>query len=125
MLGIWRMVATLLLLATAFALPGAEAMPAVAPAGHAAGCHGHGPHNQGLHRHGPANPVPPSTGYECCVNGHHAAIPNLSFSLRFVAAQVSSLDGSDGPRLLSLLRLNSAVLVFPSNSPPGLVSLRI
>ena len=128
--GTLRMVATLLLLATALALPGAEAMPSVAPAGHAAGCHvhgayGHGPHNDGAYRHGPANPVPASTDYQCCVNGHHAAIPNLSFSLRFMAVQVSSLDGTDGPRLALLLRLNSAVFVFPSDSPPGPVPLRI
>lgn len=113
--GILRVVATLLLVAMALGLPGAEAMPSVAPAGHAAGCHGHGP----------ATPLPVPTSYQCCVNGHHAAIPNLSFCLRFVAAQVSSLDSSDGPRLALLLRLNSAVPGFLSDSPPGLVPLRI
>jgi len=113
--GILRMVATLLLLTMAAAWPGAEAMTAVTPGGDAGGCHGHGP----------ATPSPVPTGYECCVNGHHAAIPNLSFCLRFVAAQVSSLDGSDDPQLALLLRLNSTVLVFPSDSPPGPVPLRI
>jgi hypothetical protein len=113
--GILRTVTTLLLFATTLALPGAETMPYGAPAGHAAGCHGHGS----------AKPVAPATGFECCVNGHHEAIPNLSLSLRFVAAQVSSLDSIDGPGLALLLRSNSAVLVFPSNSPPGPAPLRI
>jgi len=113
--GILRVVATLLLVTMALGLPGAEAMPSVTPAGHAAGCHGHGP----------ATPLPVPTSYQCCVNGHHAAVPGASFSLGFVAAQVSRLDGSNGPRLALLLRLNSAVPVFLSDSSPGLVPLRI
>jgi hypothetical protein len=113
--GILRVVATLLLFTMALGLPGAQAMPSVAPAGHAAGCHGHEP----------ATPSPVPTSYRCCVNGHHAAIPNLSFSLRVVAAQVGSLDSNDGPRLASPLRLNSSLLVFPSDSPPSAAPLRI
>ena len=109
--GILRMVATELLLATVLAWPGAAAMPA----GHATGCHGHEP----------ATPSPAPASYQCCANGHLAALPNLSFSLRVVAAQVSDLDGSDGPGLGLLARLNAAVLVFPSDSPPGPVPLRI
>jgi hypothetical protein len=113
--GIVRMVATLLVLTVA-ALPGALAMPPVpAPAGHAAGCHGHGP----------ANPKHLPTSYQCCVSGHHAAVPTVSFSLRGVATQVGSLDGVDGLRFALLLSVNSAVLIFPSNSPPGLTPLRI
>ena len=113
--GSLRMVAMLLLLALT-ALPGAQAMqiPA-APAGHASGCHGHGP----------ASPAPASTGYQCCVNGHDAATPSVAFSLRFVADRVSSLDGVDGPRFAFLLGMNSPELIFPSNSPPGLAPLRI
>ncbi|HME34227.1 MAG TPA: hypothetical protein VKF84_03235 [Candidatus Sulfotelmatobacter sp.] len=114
--GILRMVAMLLLFTVAAAVPGAQAMPpAAAPAGHATGCHDHGP----------ASPVPASTRYQCCVNGHHAAVPTVSFSLRFLASQVCSLDGGDGPRLASLLSLNSALFVVPSNSPPGPAPLRI
>jgi hypothetical protein len=113
--GIVRIVATLLVLTVA-ALPGALAMPPVpAPAGHAAGCHGHGP----------ANPSHLPTSYQCCVSGHHAAVPTVSFSLRGVATQVGSLDGVDGLRFALLLSVNSAVLIFPSNSPPGLTPLRI
>jgi hypothetical protein len=113
--GILRMVAMLLLLALT-ALPGAQAMQIpTAPAGHVSGCHGHGP----------ASPAPASTGYQCCVNGHDAATPSVAFSLRILAARVSSLDGDDSPRFASLLSMNSAVLIFPSNSPPGLTPLRI
>lgn len=113
--GILRMVATLLLFTMAAALPGAQAMPFAAPAGHATGCHGHGP----------ASPVPASTHYQCCVNGHHAAVPTVSSSPRFLVSQVCSLDGGDGPRLASLLGLNSALFVFSSNRPPGSAPLRI
>jgi len=110
-----RMVATVLLLATVSAWPGAATMPFGTPAGHAAGCHGHEP----------ATPSPAPASYQCCVSGHHAAIPNLSFSLRVVAAQVGGLDGSDGPGLRLLVRLNAATLVVPADSPPGPVPLRI
>ena len=113
--GILRMVATVLLLATIFSWPGAEAMPSGTPAGHAAGCHGHEP----------ATPSPMPASYQCCVSGHHAALPNLSFSLRVVAAQVGGLDGSDGRGWALPVRLNAAVLVFPSDGPPGPVPLRI
>jgi hypothetical protein len=114
--GILRMVAMLLVLAMTAALPDALAMPPVpAPAGHAAGCHGHGP----------ANPSHLPTSYQCCVSGHHAAVPTVSFSLRGVATQVGSLDGVDGLRFALVLSVNSAVLIFPSNSPPGLTPLRI
>jgi hypothetical protein len=114
--GLLRMVAMLLLLSLAAALPAAEAMPlAAVPVGHAAGCH----------EHGPANPVPASTHYECCVNGHHAAVPSVSFSLRFAAAQAGSLERGDGPRLASILGVHSPMFVFPSISPPGAAPLRI
>jgi len=113
--GILRTVAMLLLVTMALGLPGAEAMPSVAPAGHAAGCHGHQP----------STPSPVPTSYQCCVNGHHAAIPNLSFCLGFVAAQVSSLDSSDGPGLALLVRLNSSLLEYASDSPPNAAPLRI
>lgn len=118
--GILRMVATLLLLTLpltmAAALPETQAMPfAAAPARHAAGCHGYGP----------ATPVPASTSYECCVSGHQAAVPIASFSLRFADAQVCRLNGCDGPGFVLLPSLKPAMLVFPSNSPPGLAPLRI
>jgi hypothetical protein len=111
--GIMRMVATLLLLTITAALPAAQAMPFGAR--HAAGCH----------NHGPANPSPAPTSYQCCVNGHHAAVLSVSFSLRFATAQVGRSNSEDGPRLALLLGMNSAMFVVPSNSPPGAAPLRI
>jgi hypothetical protein len=114
--GILRMVAMLLLFTMTAALPGAQAMPVPsARADHALGCH----------HHGPATPSPVPTSYQCCVNGHHAAAPSVSFAIRFVAAQVGRSNSDDGPRLVLLLGMNSAIFVVSSNSPPGAAPLRI
>jgi len=114
-----RMVAAVLLIPMAMALPGAQAMssPAV-PAHHSAGCHGQAP----------ATRFPAPTSYQCCASGHQAALPNASFALLSsisVVAQRCSLDGSGGPRLSFVSWLHSAVLVVPFSSPPGAAPLRI
>ncbi len=89
MYGILRTDAVLLIFTMGCALIGAHAQlfPA-AQASHPAGCHGRGP---GIpsRSHFPA-PIPAPTSYQCCVNGHHAAIPNAAFSLRSMAAQLCS-----------------------------------
>jgi hypothetical protein len=111
-----RMVAAVLLIPMAIALPGAQAM--AAPARHPAGCHGPAP----------ATRFPAPTSYQCCASGHQAALPNASFALLSsisVVAQLCSLDGRGGPRLSFVSCLYSAVFVVPSNSPPGVASLRI
>jgi hypothetical protein len=114
--GLLRMVATLLLLTMTATVPGMGAMPfAVAPAEHASGCHSHRP----------ANPSHVPTGYQCCVNGHHVAVPSASFSLYFVAAEVESLESGNNHRLALPLGLNSAGFNLPSSSPPDLSPLRI
>ena len=112
--GILRAVA-MLLLVTMAAMPGAQAMPfpAMQP-GHLAGCHGHAP----------SPPVPSPTNYQCCVSGHHAAIPNAVFSIYSTAAQVCSLVDSDRDGL-EFVSFGSSLLVAPSYSPPGAVPLRI
>jgi hypothetical protein len=114
--GILRMVATSLLLTLAAALLSAQDMqiPA-APRGPASGCHSHGP----------ATPSPVPTSYECCVNGHHAAVPSAQFSLRFSAPEAGMFDGIDSPGLVLPFSVNSAVLILPSSSPPGTALLRI
>jgi hypothetical protein len=113
-----RMVAVWLLIPMAMALPGAQAMSSpAAPARHPAGCHSPAP----------ATRFPAPTSYQCCTNGHQAAMPNASFALRssISVAQLCSLDGSGGPRLSFVSCLQSAVLVVPSNSPPGVAPLRV
>jgi hypothetical protein len=111
-----RVVAMLLTVSLAAAWPEAQAMPfAGAPAPHSAGCHGQRP----------ANPAPASTRYECCANGHHAAVPSGSFSLQVAAVQVGSLGRGDGCSLAWTFGVKSATFLFPSNSPPGAAPLRI
>jgi hypothetical protein len=115
-----RMVAVWLLVPMAIALGGSQAMSSpAAPARHPAGCHSPAP----------ATRFPAPTSYQCCANGHQAALPNPSFALgssfRCVTAQLCSLDSSDSPRLSFVSCLHSAVFVVPSNSPPDVAPLRI
>jgi hypothetical protein len=111
--GILRMVAVLLLIAMA-AMPAAQAMPfPAAPSGHP-GCHGHAP----------ITPVPSPTNYQCCVSGHHAAMPGAAFSIGSMAAERCSLEQSERPNL-RFVSFPSAVLAVPNSSPPGATPLRI
>jgi len=113
---IWRMVAVLLSLTVATALPGAHALPFPAPqSGHPAGCH----------EPEPAAPSPAPTSYQCCANGHHAAIPNAAFSTRPLLTQVAELDGGEDFSLPSTLSAHFSWNVVTSNSPPGIAPLRI
>src|SRR5260370_28398667 len=112
---IFHMAALLLLAATASTLQGATALrPSTAPA-HSAGCHGDQP----------ATPSPAPSRYQCCVNGHHTALPNAPFAFRSMAAQPGRLDGSDLSHRDAVCRFHLAFLVFPSNSPPHISPLRI
>lgn len=107
------MVAVVLLVAMA-AMPAAQAMPfPAAQSGHP-GCHGHAP----------ATPVPSPTNYECCVSGHHTAMPNVAFSLGSIVAELCSLEQSERANL-RFVSFPSTVLALPSNSPPGAAPLRI
>ena len=115
--GISRIIGVLLLGAMVAALPDAQgfALPAAPPA-HAAGCHEHGD---------PAAPEPVRypVNYQCCANGHHAAVPATTFVPDALAVQ--NCDRTDG-RLLSSSRLaDSAISVDPSHSPPDISPLRI
>jgi len=113
----WRMIAMGLLAAIFIALPGAQALSAfsIAPARHPAGCHSHSP----------ATPSPTPLSYQCCVNGHAAAIPNAAFSNRPLEAQVCGMAVAQQLRLDSSSDRLSVLFVVPSNSPPGALSLRI
>jgi hypothetical protein len=104
--------ATLLLLVALAARPGVQVLAISAVPTHPAGCHSHLP----------AKPAPAS--YQCCVNGHHAAIPSPTFSPRPLVAQILSPDG-EKLSIASVPSLHSATLVFPGSSPPGFAPLRI
>jgi hypothetical protein len=112
--GILRAVSVLLLITMA-AMPGAQAMPfPAAPAAHPAGCHGHGP----------SAPSPVPASYQCCVNGHDAAIPSTACAMRPLVAQFATLDGED-LTLSSTFSAHSSSNVVTASSPPGIAPLRI
>jgi hypothetical protein len=110
------MVALLLLVVTVAAFPGAHALAfsATQPA-----------HPPGCHHHGPATPSPAPISFQCCVTGHQAAMPNASFSPGDLAARLCALAaGEQFSQGFALGRL-PAMLIAPSNSPPGTAPLRI
>lgn len=111
------MIAVLLVGAIVAALPGAgdaAVSPAVAMV-HPAGCHSHVP----------ANSSPAPISFQCCVNGHHAAIPNAAFTIRPLEAQICGLSDASALRSHFAHDRLSVLFVVPSNSPPGAVPLRI
>jgi len=114
--GILRMVVVLLSLSVATALPGAHALPfPAAQTGHPAGCHGHGP----------AAPSPAPASYQCCVNGHDAAIPSAACAMRPLVAQFAALAGGEDLALASTFRADFSSNVVTAGSPPGTAPLRI
>ena len=114
--GILRMVAALLLMTVSCAMASAQIqLLSVGQVSHPAGCH----------NHSPEIPSPTPTSYQCCVSGHHAAIPNAAFSLRPGTGQVCGLDRSPELVLNVVLRFRSSRVLVPSSSPPGMAPLRI
>jgi hypothetical protein len=112
------MIAVLLALTMATALPGAHAVTIpVAQTGHPAGCHGPRPT--------PLTPSPIS--YQCCVNGHHWTIPSVpfSFSERLLLVQFATLDGGEDLSLASIFSAHFSLNAVTVSSPPGIASLRI
>ena len=115
---LWRMIAVLVALTMATALPGAHAVTIpVTQAGHPAGCHSHGP----------ATPSPAPISYECCVNGHRWTIPGVSFSFseRLLLAQFATLDGGEDLSLASTFSAHFSLSAVIASSPPGIAPLRI
>jgi hypothetical protein len=132
--GILRMVAVLLVVSVAIALPGAHTLTFPAdvipanripanPAQHPAGCHGYKP---AMPSPPPLpSPSPGPVSYECCASGHQAAIPNPTFSTCPLADLVSGLDRGVEFSPLSVARVYRPLSVVPSNSPPDGAPLRI
>jgi hypothetical protein len=110
------MVAALLLVVMATALPGAHTLAFLAtqPA-RPAGCHGHGS----------AAPSPAPTSFRCCAGGHHVAIPSASFSPRPLAVQLCRLAADEHLTGSFARDRLSAMLMVPSNGPPVAAPLRI
>lgn len=73
----------------------------------------------------PATIPPAPRSYQCCVAGHHAAIPFAPFSFLQVLAHVGDASGAGQFSLLAAVHFLSIVLISPFGSPPGSFSLRI
>jgi len=116
-----RMVAVWLVVTVAYGLLSAQPPLLLgAQGGHAAGCHNR--HRPAVPS--PAIPVPASSRYECCMSGHHAAIPSAAFSLRAATAGLS-LNRSDVRERNFVPFILSYLPVDISSSPPVVTPLRI
>ena len=110
-----RIVAVIVLAALGAAFASAQASDHSIPQPKLPPCHGRMPEQ-------PAR-VPVS--YQCCVNGHHAAIPEATFSARPLLALFSKSHGGEDFSLTSVLAAQFSTIVVPASSPPGLAALRI
>jgi hypothetical protein len=111
-----RMMTVLLLLAIGAALPGVQAFAlSTSHAGHNAGCH----HPR------PVTPSPEPPSYQCCVNGHHWAIPSSTISPRPLVAEGAGLEHGEDLSPPSFVRQVSSRSFVPEVSPPGVSPLRI
>jgi hypothetical protein len=109
-----RIVAVIVLFAVGAAFAGAKASDHSIPQPKHPPCHGHMP--------GPSRaPV----SYQCCINGHHAAIPQAAFSPRPLLAQFSKSDCGEEFSRVSIVSAHLATIVVPASSPPGIAPLRI
>jgi hypothetical protein len=76
-------------------------------------------------RHMPEQPSRVPVSYQCCVNGHHAAIPQATFSPRPLLALFSKSHGGENFSLACALAADFSTVAVPSSSPPGIAPLRI
>jgi len=110
-----RMVAVIVLVAVGAAFAGAQASDHSIPQPKLPPCHGHMPRL----------PARAPVSYQCCVNGHHAAIPQPSFSPRPLLALFSTPDSGEDVPQASVLSAHFSTVVVPASSPPGIAPLRI
>lgn len=82
-------------------------------------------HPAGCHENGPATPTPAPGDYQCCVMGHHWAMPGAGFSGQRLVLHAGTVD--TGPYLSISMTLDGPEKqsVVSSASPPLLLSLRI
>jgi hypothetical protein len=110
-----RIVAVIVLVAVGVAFASAQASDHSIPQPKLPPCHGHMPEQ----------PSRAPVSYQCCVNGHHAAIPRATFQARPLVALFSKSDGGENSSLASVLAAHFSMIVTPSSSPPGIAPLRI
>jgi len=110
-----RIVAVIVLVAVSAAFASAQASALSIPQPKYPPCHGHMP----------GQPARVPLSYQCCLNGHHAAIPQATFSLTQLLAQVCKSYGGEDLSLSSVLSAHFSIIVVPASSPPGIAPLRI
>lgn len=110
-----RIVAVIVLLAVGAAFASAPGSDHSIPQPKLPPCHGHMPEQ----------PARAPLSYQCCVNGHHAAIPQATFSARPLLALFPKSHGGEDFALASVLAAHFSTVVAPSSSPPGIAPLRI
>ena len=110
-----RIVTVIVLVAVGAAFASAQASDHSIPQPKLPPCHGQMPE--------PPPRVPVS--YQCCVNGHHAAIPQATFQARPLLALFSKSHGGENSSLASVFAAHFSTVVAPSSSPPGVAPLRI
>jgi len=118
MLLLSRITALVLLLGMA-SMPGAALVPQGRLSAPLAGCHG----RHSGHRSEAPLPVPASL--QCCVNGHHAALPSATFSSRTPLAPIADFNRESNLFVNSAGASHFAPSLLPSVRPPGLTPLRI
>jgi hypothetical protein len=82
-------------------------------------------HLAGCHDHRPTTPSHTPVSYQCCLNGHHAAIPSAAFSARPLVARPSALDDGAPVAPASLPSHRLEAFATHANGPPGAAPLRI
>jgi hypothetical protein len=105
---LYRIAGVLLLGTMALSGTHAFALPAAASS-HPAGCHGH---------KAPA-PAPAPVSYQCCVAGHHPAMPGTVFSApRLLPDGGDAFDVRTGGSAFAAVKGRTAPIPSPPGSPP-------
>lgn len=79
-------------------------------------------HGAGCHHQFPPSPAPSHRSHQCCVSGHHWAVPASTMTPRYLVAERTIYAES---RHLQVLLPRDAPTVFLSHGPPVDTSLRI
>lgn len=77
------------------------------------------------HSHLPVTPMRAPISLQCCMEGHHAAIPNAAFSPGPLAQLASRQPSYTFPDISFSMTAPSVSFPVASDSPPGAVPLRI
>jgi len=109
-----RIVAVIVLVAVGAVFGSIQASASFVPDSNLPPCHGQMP----------TLPSPAPVHYQCCIDGHHSAIPQAAFSVRPLVGKLSvsaPIDVNPG----SSTATYSLAPVFVANSPPAAAPFRI